>query len=298
MKNRVIILAIAMITLLSLLAGCSSNIAATVNGTEITKDQLEKNFNYQQKMAQVNQGPAPTEEETLEGLIGQELILQKAKELEINIEDEKIEEIIADYKDTEDFKKFLEQVGIDLDFYKKLVKIQLIISEFRDEIEDSTDEEVDKYIAENEMVKDYLVEIRARHILIGTEDQSEEVLNKAKKEAEAILDELKNGADFAELAKEKSTGPSGEKGGDLDFFRKGDMVPEFDEAVFDLEVGEISDLVRTQYGYHIIKLEEIRDLSEEEMEVVREEIKNVVKDEKLKEQIDSWREEADIEIIK
>ena len=90
-------------------------------------------------------------------------------------------------------------------------------------------------------------EVRARHILVETED-----------EAKAILAELKKGADFAELAKEKSKDPGAAEGGDLGYFTKDQMVPEFAEVAFKLEKGQMSDPVKTQFGWHIIKVEDKR----------------------------------------
>lgn len=90
-------------------------------------------------------------------------------------------------------------------------------------------------------------EVRARHILV-----------ESMEEAEAIIGQIRGGADFEALAKEHSTGPSGAKGGDLGFFDKGAMVPEFAEAAFAMKVGEVSKPVKTQFGWHVIKLEERR----------------------------------------
>jgi len=90
-------------------------------------------------------------------------------------------------------------------------------------------------------------EVHARHILVETEDQ-----------AKAIIAELKKGADFAELAKKKSKDPGASDGGDLGFFTKDQMVPEFSAAAFALEPGKISDPVKSQFGWHIIKVEEKR----------------------------------------
>ena len=88
--------------------------------------------------------------------------------------------------------------------------------------------------------------IRASHILVKTED-----------EAKKILEEIKNGADFAELAKEHSLCPSKRDGGDLNFFGKGMMVKPFEDAAFALKKGEISEPVETQFGWHLIKLTDI-----------------------------------------
>jgi peptidyl-prolyl cis-trans isomerase C len=91
-------------------------------------------------------------------------------------------------------------------------------------------------------------EVRARHILVKTED-----------EAKAIIAELKNGADFAELAKQKSTDPGAPEGGDLGYFPKDEMVPEFADAAFKLEKGQISEPVHTRFGWHVIKVEDKRE---------------------------------------
>ncbi len=104
-------------------------------------------------------------------------------------------------------------------------------------------------------------EFHAAHILVETED-----------EAKAIVEELAGGADFAETAREKSTGPSGPNGGDLGWFSKGMMVPAFEEAVVTLEPGTVSEPVQTQFGWHVIKLYETRQKDAPPLEDVREEI--------------------------
>lgn len=114
-------------------------------------------------------------------------------------------------------------------------------------------------------------EYHAAHILVETED-----------EAKTILEELLAGADFAETAKEKSTGPSGPSGGDLGWFGAGMMVPEFEEATVALDKGELSDPVQTQFGWHIIKLLDTRDESIPTLEELRGEIES----ELLREAID------------
>lgn len=105
------------------------------------------------------------------------------------------------------------------------------------------------------------LEYNASHILLETEDQ-----------ALAIQVQLAEGADFAELAKEKSTGPSGPNGGNLDWFGKGAMVPEFEEAMLALEVGAVSDPVQTQFGWHVIRLNETRDVPVPSLEELRDEL--------------------------
>ena len=130
-------------------------------------------------------------------------------------------------------------------------------------------------------------EIRASHILVETEE-----------EAQAIIEELKGGADFAELAKEKSTGPSGPNGGDLGFFGPGRMVPAFDAAARALEVGVITEApVQTQFGFHVIKVTDSRDIQPPAFEAVREQLQNLVSRELEIEAVRKAREAAEIEIV-
>src|ERR1700759_671439 len=108
-------------------------------------------------------------------------------------------------------------------------------------------------------------EVRARHILVETED-----------EAKAIKAELDKGADFAELAKKKSKDPGASDGGDLGFFTKDQMVPEFSTVAFALEPGKISDPVKSQFGWHIIKVEEKRTRKAPDFEQVKPQIETYV----------------------
>lgn len=104
-------------------------------------------------------------------------------------------------------------------------------------------------------------EYNAAHILVETQD-----------EAAALVEEARNGADFAELAREHSTGPSGPSGGDLGWFSKGMMVPAFETAVMEMAAGDISAPVETQFGWHVIKLNEMRDKAAPTLDEVRPEI--------------------------
>ena len=120
------------------------------------------------------------------------------------------------------------------------------------------------------------MEYNASHILVETEEV-----------AQAIKEELDNGADFAELAREKSTGPSGPGGGSLGWFGKGMMVPSFEAAVIALEPGAISVPVQTQFGWHVIKLNETRQTDAPPLETVREELELQLRQIAVQETIDT-----------
>lgn len=100
-------------------------------------------------------------------------------------------------------------------------------------------------------------QVRASHILLMYAGSARSTATRTKDEAlneiKALKDQVDNGADFAELAKANSDCPSGQKGGDLGFFGRGMMVPEFDQAAFNMEVGTVSDVVETDFGYHILQ---------------------------------------------
>ena len=116
--------------------------------------------------------------------------------------------------------------------------------------------------------------VRASHILLNTGGKDEAAV---RKQAEELLAKIKGGADFAELAKKYSEDPgSKEKGGDLDFFPRGQMVPEFEASAFALKPGEVSDLIKTQYGFHIIKVVEKQGATTQPLETVRAQIQQTL----------------------
>jgi peptidyl-prolyl cis-trans isomerase C len=127
-------------------------------------------------------------------------------------------------------------------------------------------------------------EFNAAHILLETEE-----------EAKAIKAELDGGADFAALAKEKSTGPSGPNGGDLGWFEKGMMVPAFEEAVLALEPSQVSDPVQTQFGWHVIVLNDSRVKAPPAFEDVREELAGELRQKAVADRVDALVAEATVE---
>ncbi|MBU4561937.1 peptidyl-prolyl cis-trans isomerase [bacterium] len=144
--------------------------------------------------------------------------------------------------------------------------INSVLEETRNQVSIS-DEELLEYYNENKESFLEPEQVHARHILVETEE-----------DANNLLLQLKEGlTDFAELAKEKSIGPSAPSGGDLGFFTRGQMVKEFEDAAFSLEPGEISDVVQTQFGYHIIKCEEKKEEHSPTFEEAKERIINTLR---------------------
>ena len=146
--------------------------------------------------------------------------------------------------------------------------------------EDAVKAAYDAQFADAEPSKEY----NASHILVETEE-----------EALAIQADVDGGADFATVAKEKSTGPSGPNGGSLGWFGKGAMVPSFEAAVVGLEVGAVSAPVQTQFGWHVIILNETRNTSAPELDAVRVEIEGTLRQEAVTTKIEELREAATID---
>ncbi|MGI9483461.1 MAG: peptidylprolyl isomerase [Hyphomicrobiales bacterium] len=186
-----------------------------------------------------------------------------------------------------------ERSGVrETDAYKRRIKF-LDLRALRDSYVES---EVRSKISDDDVKKRYSlevaklspeVEVHARHILVENEA-----------DAAAIIKELDNGADFVELAKTKSAGPSGPSGGDLGFFPKGRMVPEFDEVVFTLKPGTYTPKpVKTQFGWHVIKVEAQREVPVPPLEEVAEQIKRMLASERYATVIDGLRNAAKVKVF-
>ncbi len=150
-----------------------------------------------------------------------------------------------------------------------------------------TDEAVKAEYAEIEKRNKGIKEARARHILVETED-----------EAKAIIAEAKSGKDFTALAKEKSTGPSGPNGGDLGYFTREAMVKEFSDAAFAMAPGEVTSApVKTQFGWHVIKLEDLRERPVPKLTEVEQVIRTQLGQKAIEDLVKEMREGAQIEIF-
>ncbi len=253
----------------------ADSIAVTVNGTNIYESQIEAEIKPQlEKMAQqlspqfVEQYKKQIREKALNGMVEMLLLDEKVKATNIVVtEEEVIEHInkIASQQglSLDDFKALVEAYGQTFDQVKQRLRKglgyqKLIDAQLASEIT-VTEDDAKKYYSEHKSQFETPEEVRASHILI-TPDTTDpntdpnEADAKAKAKTEELLKQIKEGADFAELARQNSSCPSAARGGDLNFFGKGQMVPAFEEAAFKLQVGHVSDIVQTQFGYHIIKV--------------------------------------------
>jgi foldase protein PrsA len=255
----------------------SQQVVAKVNGEEIMKDDLYG-------MMSEEMGP-----QVLDQIIMEKLIQQEAKKQNISVSDEDLEAEIAMIKKSfpseQEFDTALAMYGMTLDKLKEQMTTQVMINKIFESKVTISDEDVKKYFEENKDQFATPEKIQASHILVDT-----------KEEADAILQELKGGADFAALAKEKSKDGSAANGGDLgEPFTRGKMVPEFEEAAFALNEGEISDVVQSQYGFHIIKLTKRIPGEPAKFEDKKEEIRKTLFTTEVSTQFQTWYEQIKAE---
>lgn len=253
-------LAVVLLAGLPVRAQDANPVLAKVNGAEIRQSDLTlAEEELGPSLAQMD--PATRKDNVLAFLIDMKIVAKAA-------EDKKVE-------NNEDFKKRLAFTR------NRLLMDSLLATEGKAA---TTDEAMKKVYEDASKQITGEQEVHARHILVESED-----------DAKAIAAELKKGADFAELAKKKSKDPGASDGGDLGFFTKDQMVPEFSAVAFTLEPGKISDPVKSQFGWHIIKVEEKRNRQAPAFEQVKAQIETYVTRKAQAEYVAKLREAAKVE---
>lgn len=234
----------------------SAETVATVNGQPIDSSLLDA---YTEARALQGGGGS----DYLDELVTQELLVQAAQEA--NLADDP-------------------QVAQRLELQRRGVLARAAIDAYMEQhpVDDAAVQERYEAMANGmEGAKEY----KARHILVSTED-----------EAQAVIGELDEGADFAELAQSKSTGPSAPEGGDLGWFQSDRMVPPFAEAVAAMDVGRFSNVpVQTEFGWHVILLEDTRDASAPPFEAVQQQLEQQMLRARIEEYLAGLRSEAEIQ---
>ncbi len=237
--------------------------------------------------------------QAVQNIVEKRLLLREAEQIGLNIPDAAVDSILQNQYQRagskEKFVEFLSNQKISLETVKNSIREALLIQRYLDQkikqdIEVSKQEILDNYTG--------VKSVSARHILIKTQGESDSAKQSSYTEAQEILAKAKSGQDFTELAKKYSEGPSAKNGGDLGKFQSGDMVPSFEEAAFNLEVGEISDIVETNFGYHIIKVydkEQQRPL-EEVYDQIEEQLKNQKMEKLYQDYVQKLIQDAEIEI--
>ena len=241
MATTAVLCALALLAAPTLRAQDANTVVAKVNGSEIRQSDIttaeeELGPSLQQM------DPATRRDNVISFLIDMKIVAKAA-------EDKKI-------ADTPEFKQ-------KLAFTRNRILMDVLLAQ--EGKAGLTDDAMKKVYEDATKQMSTEQEVHARHILVETEDQAKEV-----------VEELKKGADFAELAKKKSKDPGASDGGDLGFFTKDQMVPEFSAVAFTLEPGKISDPVKSQFGWHVIKVEEKRNRQPPSFDQVKPQIEAYV----------------------
>ena len=242
---------------------------AVVNGVVISRIQYDKELDVHRERIS-RQGKqisddqmAELKKDILEGLIEREVLYQESQKAGIKIADQKVNDQLAAIKkrfpNEEEFKKALASMDLTEEEVRAQIQRGLAIRELIDQKVANkiaiTDEETNAYYTGNPQLFNQPEKVKASHILIKVEPTADDAKKaEARKKIEEIQQKLKEGGDFAELAKEYSEGPSSAKGGDLGYFQRGQMVKPFEDTAFSMKANEVSGRVETRFGYHLIKV--------------------------------------------
>ncbi|MEJ2033189.1 MAG: peptidylprolyl isomerase [Deltaproteobacteria bacterium] len=304
--NAAILVLLAVFAASSVLAAEQDNTqkkAAVVNGSVITRNDFNREVKVlTNRFSAMGQKPneqqmAELKEAVLNKMIEGKLLFQKAQEEGTIVNDKAVADKLAQIKtrfpNEEKFNQSMASMGVSEADLKSQIKQGLTIQKFLDhkfiqKIKVS-DKEAQKFYEENKDKFKQPEMVRASHILIKCpKDADENTKKAARKKIEEIKKQLDQGADFAELAKKDSQGPSSSKGGDLGFFRRGQMVPAFEKAAFALKPGQVSDVVETQFGYHLIKVQEKKPGGTLSFADAKDRIKQFLEKKEVKEQVETY----------
>lgn len=246
-----------------------NKVLAKVNGKEITQADLETLLGGLQPQVAAQFYSPEGQQKLLEELINQELLYTDALERKLDEKSEFVEEMAR---------------------VKESVLKQYALKEILDGVSVS-DEEIENFYNEKKDMYKKPEMVRASHILVDNEEKAKE-----------LLAQIKEGASFETLAQENSLCPSKEVAGDLGEFARGSMVPEFEDAAFAMDVNEISAPIKTQFGYHLIKVTDKKEAGQSSLEEVKETIRQQLLAMKQQEaymgKLKSLREKANVELEK
>ncbi len=290
--------------------------AAMVNGKAISYAAYETEFNLYRRRSQAQGMPISPEAQGQAGLnvindmISRELIYQESQKKGIKVPaefvNEELSSIKAQFSDPSQFQAALAEMKLTEDNLKEqIVQRQAIRTLIDQEIVpkiEITDQQAKEFYDKNPKLFQRPEEVHAQHILLKVEkDADEKTRAEARKKLMDIKKKLDAGGDFAELAKANSQCPSAPQGGDLGFFSRGKMVPAFEKAAFELKPNQVSDIVETNFGYHLIKVLEHREAKTLTLEEVQPKIISSLKRRQIQADAEKYaedlRKQAKVEVF-
>ena len=283
---------------------------AVVNGQEISGEAVQFELDrlvrfymsHGMTMDEVKKNLPKLEEKALDQAIGAKLLLDQAAKLDMPVSaadiDAEVAKVVAQVGGTENYQKALAAQGITEEQFRKELekgaKVNKLVEQACSSVADPTDDEVAAFYAAHKAEYVAPEQVLCQHILVKGSDDA--ALDKIKDIRARIVD---GKADFAEEAKKHSDCPSGQQGGSLGWFGRGMMVPEFDKVAFEMAKGEVSNIVTTQFGYHIIYKADQKGGGQQTLVDVHDQIKDLLRHEARGRAMDAYvaelREKATIE---
>ena len=290
--------------------------AAVVNGAAITRDEFDREV-LRIQGALVGRGKpltcaqiASISKEVIESLIRLEILYQESRKAGVKIDkkeiDKEIDALKKQFLSEAEYKNQLSQKNLSEDMLRAHVERTLSIQKYVDrqflEKVKVMDGDITAYYESHLYLLKQPLQVRASHILIQSDPKWEAPRKQeARRKAEQILKNLRKGEDFAALAREHSDGPTRTNGGDLGYIKMGQLEKQFESVVFGLKTGETSDLIETDYGFHLFKVTDRKPESILAYDNVKEQIRQVLKEEKAKQEADLYaktlREKASVTIL-
>ena len=279
-------------------------VVAKVNGDIITLSSVHDRVRFlsekNKALGNINKLPMKNEliESALDTIIVEKLQLHEAKRNGFEVSEKNLDEAIADIKKNngisdQQFKAMLENEGKSLETYKNIIRDQILVSKVvrmqMGQRSIVTNQQIKRYYTTHQ--NDYweAPKVRVRHILFILEENiKEKEITFKNKKAREVLHLIRSGKDFSELARKYSEDVSAQSGGDVGVIESGMMVRQFEEAAFKLKVGEVSEVVKTRYGFHIIKCDEVFPAFTKPLNQVKEEIRNFLKYQNKQEAYQKW----------
>lgn len=299
--------------------GSHPGIAVRVNGVEISNQRFDAFYQEYRRPSGINvagrgdhlQKLTQLRREAMDQMIEQELVRQAAEAQGIEVGGKEIDAALAEvsepFKTPEEFTRRIETEGFTEDSYREHVGRMIAAAKYlggiRAGVAPVSDAELERYYRDNEVRLTLPEQVRVRHILLtwkpmGTQDDRAAI----RAQMAPILDKARAGEDFAALAREYSDdSATARSGGDTGFFHRGQMVPTFEAVAFALQPGEISDMVDTPFGVHILRMEERKEAHLLPLEEVREQLREHIREEKMEaavtQETERLRERAELEIL-
>jgi parvulin-like peptidyl-prolyl isomerase len=282
-------------------AATVNKVVAVVNDEVITQQDVDQllsvlyaQYSQEYKGDELLQKMEQIKKDILNQIIEDKLVLSRAKELGIKVTEsevnEKLDYVRKGFLSEEEFYNTLETQGITVGNLKERYKDQIMMkklvdNEVKTRISVLPSETSDYYEKHRNQFKEG-DKYRVKNILVKAKDDV--TFELAKVEIDNVYDKLKEGVDFDSLAMQYSQGPNAENGGDMGYIEKGQMLEALDKAIFNLKPGEFSEPVKSEIGYHIFKLEDIKYGRQASLEEVQKDIQTILFQDKFKARVNEW----------